>query len=84
MSKHNWTEQKQIRILDEEKMIFDAVWEAYIQNETKQTKQAVEDVIEYLATQYDFNPKDFTVYDKQGKLIHRRLPRNTSVTEGSS
>ena len=72
---HDWTQQKQIRILDEEKLMFNAVWTAYEQHNSKQTKRMVEDFIEYLSKQYNFNPKNFTVYDKEGQLIHRRIPR---------
>lgn len=75
MTTHDWTEQKQIRILDEEKMMFNAVWSAYELDDTKQTRKMVEDFIGYLSTQYNFNPKDFTVYDKEGQLVHRRVPR---------
>ena len=55
--------------------MFNAIWTAYEQDDNKQTKRMVEDFIEYLSKQYNFNPKDFTVYDKEGKLIHRRIPR---------
>jgi len=76
MSKHNWTEQKQIKILDVEKYMFNTIWEGYIQQQDKVSEKMVEDYIEYLSIQYQFNPKNFTVYDKEGNLIHRRVPRN--------
>lgn len=66
--------QKQIRILDEEKEMFDHLWQAYIQDDSK--KEELEDFVEFLSIQYNFDKENFTLYDKDGDFFHRRVPRN--------
>lgn len=69
--------QKQIKILDEEKQMFNAIWYAWEQNPEDEFRQrCLKDIIEFLSRQYDFDPHNFTLFDKEGKLIHRRVPRN--------
>lgn len=74
--------QKQVRILDEEKEMFNTIWSAYVENPKDEFRQqCLNDFIEFLSRQYDFDPKNFTVYDKNGILIHRRVPRNKPIED---
>lgn len=69
--------QKQVTILDEEKQMFNAIWFAYEQApEDEFRQQCLKDIIEFLSRQYHFDPHNFTIFDEDGKLIHRRVPRN--------
>lgn len=69
--------QKQVKILEEEKQMFNAIWYAYEQAPEDEFRQkSLDHFIEFLSRQYHFDPKNFTIYDKDGKLIHRRVPRN--------
>lgn len=67
--------QKQIRILDEELDAFQALWNVFEQHETTKPFQPLEDFIEMLSLQYGFDRENFTLYTKEGKLFHRRVPR---------
>ena len=69
--------QKQIRILDEEKEMFEALWQAYIHDKKKE--KDFEMFVEFLSTQYGFQQDNFTLYDKDGKFFHRRVPRNNKT-----
>lgn len=62
-------------ISDDERYMFDSLWEVNLANETKSTQFMLDSFIEMLSTKYSFDIHKFVINDSEGKLVHQRMPR---------
>lgn len=64
-----------IVISDDERYMFDILWEINLKNETKSSQLMLDSFIEMLSTKYSFDIHKFVINDSKGELIHQRMPR---------
>jgi len=71
-----------IKINDEEKEMFNSLWQIYegqdhlgIENFPQPPEKMLNSFVEYLALKYRFDPNNFTIHDKKGRFIHTRVER---------
>ena len=72
-----------IKIIDEEKLMFNSLYELSnnkisfdADDGSKVDSESILDnFIRYLALKYKFDPNNFTIYDSKGKFIHTRVER---------
>ena len=57
--------------------MFEELWQAYIQD--RSYEKELNQFIEFLSLQYSFDKGNFTLYTEEGKMFHRRVPRNEPV-----
>lgn len=74
-----------ITIDDEDKIAFDGIWQCFenrIEFDAEEgfgkvsSEYILNCFIEYLSKKYNFNPNSFSIYDKEGRLVHSRVLRN--------
>ncbi len=72
---HLFNREKKIKISDEEREMFDSIWNNYVENQTESNLKYVNEFINYLSQIYKFDRHNFKIFDRKGRLVHARTPR---------